>query len=208
MVEKEAVREGYDDVASAYLAQRSPSDDEREALTTFLDGVPDDARVLDAGCGGGDPVLKQLETRRAVGLDFSAAQLDIARTNAPTAGVVRGDMTRLPVADDAADAVVAYHSLIHVPAADHQTVIDEFARVLSPGGRVLVSEGPEEWAGTNPDWLGTGTEMQWHIAGATATREQLAAAGFRVEREYGAPDNLAEEEGEVWLFFEAVLEGE
>ncbi len=205
MVDRETVLEGYDDIASTYLAERSPSEAEREALASFLDTIPDDARVLDAGCGGGDPVLKRLESHRAVGLDFSAAQLDIANRNAPTAGLVRGDMTRLPVAEGVVDAVVAYHSLIHVPAGDHRRVFDEFARVLRPGGRVLVSEGPDEWAGTNPDWLGTGTEMEWHIAGAATTREQLTAAGFDVERESDGPDGLAEEE-EAWRFFEAVLD--
>lgn len=50
-------------------------------------------------------------------------------------------MTALPLGDDVVDAVVAYHSLIHIPFEAHQTVIEEFSRVLRPDGRVLVSEG-------------------------------------------------------------------
>lgn len=162
MVDKEAVLEGYDDVATVYADERSPSEPERDALSSFLDGLSPDSRVLDAGCGGGDPVLRQLTSRpqQAIGLDFSAEQLEIAASSAPKAELLRGDMTRIPVTDGCLDAVLAYHSLIHIPSDDHQTVIDEFARVVRPGGQLLVSGGPGEWEGTNPDWLDAGAEMQ------------------------------------------------
>ena len=153
MVNKEAVLQGYDDVATVYADKRSPSEEEREALTSFLDGLSPGSRVLDAGCGGGKPVLRRLtsQSQQAIGLDFSAEQLEIATSNAPKAELLRGDMTRIPVTDGCLDAVFAYHSLIHIPSDEHQTVIDEFARVLRPGGQLLVSEGPGEWEGTNPD---------------------------------------------------------
>jgi len=207
MVEKEAVLRGYDEVADAYEEVRLPSDEEQEALTTFLDELVPESRVLDAGCGGGKPVLRELvqESQQAIGIDFSAQQLKKALLHAPDARLLRGDMTQIPLAEDTVDAVLAYHSLIHVPAAEHQTVLDEFARVLRPGGQLLVSEGPEEWHGTNPDWLDTGAEMQWHIAGAKTTRAQLETAGFRIEDEYGAPNTLADDEEASWVFFHTTL---
>jgi len=85
-------------------------------------------------------------------------------------------MARLPILDSTVDAVLALHSLIHVPAGEHQTVIDEFARVLRPGGGLLVSEGPGEWEGANPNWLNAGTEMQWHVAGVETTRTHFETA--------------------------------
>lgn len=207
MVEKEAVMRGYDDVADVYEETRSPSGEERKALTSFLAGLSPESRVLDAGCGGGEPVLQQLlrASQQAIGMDFSAQQLTKALSNAPDARLLRGDMSRIPVAEDTVDAVLAYHSLIHVPAHEHQTVVEEFARVLRPGGQLLVSEGPEEWQGTNPDWLDTGAEMQWYIAGAEATRRQLETAGFQIENEYGAPNTLADDEEASWVFFETTL---
>ena len=207
MVDKAAVRRGYDDVADVYDAERDPSDEERDALTGFLDELSPESRVLDAGCGGGEPVLQELtrQSQEAIGLDFSSRQLEKALSNAPGARLLRGDMSRLPLAADTVDAVLAYHSLIHLPAAEHQTVLDEFARVLRPGGQLLVSEGPEAWQGTNPDWLDAGAEMQWDIAGAETTRAQLEAAGFQVEHEYGAPNTLAEDEEANWVFFDTTL---
>lgn len=208
MVEKEVVIRGYDNVAEAYDEERSPSSAEREALTSFLDELSPGSRVLDAGCGGGEPVLEQLthQSQTAIGLDFSRRQLEMALSNAPDARLLCGDMARIPLAGDTVDAVLAYHSLIHVPAAEHETVIEEFARVLRPGGRLLVSEGPEKWQGTNPDWLDAGAEMQWYIAGAETTRAQLANAGFRIENEYGAPNTLADDEDASWIFFESTLD--
>lgn len=205
MVEKEAVLEGYEDVARVYTEERTLSQQEREALGSFLGTLSPDARVLDAGCGGGEPVLRQVASHSggAIGLDFSAEQLELARSNAPEARLLRGDMTRIPVTDGSMDAVLAQHSLIHIPAEEHRTVIEEFARILRSGGHLLVSEGPEEWQGSNPDWLDAGAEMQWDIAGAETTRTQLEAAGFRIRNEYGPPNTGADTE--EWVFFDATV---
>jgi len=59
---------------------------------------------------------------------------------------------------------------------------------------------------TNPDWLDTGVEMQWHIAGVEATRDHLRNAGFTVEREWRTDDSLAEGDDANWTFFAARLE--
>ncbi|WP_276272658.1 class I SAM-dependent methyltransferase [Haloarcula litorea] len=208
MVEKDAVRRSYDELADAYAAERDEDDEGMTVLRAFRDGLGAEPRVLDAGCGQGSPVLAELTaSATAVGLDFSREQLRRAAENAPDAALSQGDLTRLPLADDAFDAVVAYWSLIHVPLAEHGTVIDEFARVLRPGGRALVCEGASEWVGENPDWLDSGTAMAWEIAGPEATREQLRDAGFRIVEEWGAADSLADEDDgeDPWTFFAAAL---
>ena len=92
-----------------------------------------------------------------------------------------------------------------MPLNEHRAVVDEFARVLGPDGRLLLSEGPDEWSGSNPDWLESGVEMQWNIAGADATREQLRNAGFTIVDEWGATNTLTEDE--QWVFFSAHLDG-
>lgn len=203
MVEKRVVREGYDELAAAYAADRSEGGPEVEILRAFLGSLSEPERLLDAGCGGGTPILRELDAvAPAVGIDFSRAQLRLADRTVPEAALVQGELTRLPVAADVFDAVTAYHSLIHLPLEDRTAAFAEFARVLAPGGRLLVSEGPQEWEGTNPDWLDTGTEMQWTIAGAAATRDHLRAAGFAIETEWEVTDD------EHWLFFAARLDGD
>jgi SAM-dependent methyltransferase len=115
-------------------------------------------------------------------------------------------MTDLPFRDGTFNAIIAYHSLIHVPMDEHRAAIEEFARVLRPGGRLLVSEGPAEWSGENPDWLESGVEMQWDIAGADATRRQLRDAGFDVLDERSVANALVGDDGH-WVFFSAQLNG-
>lgn len=207
MVEKDAVRRGYDEVAEEFAARRSFDDEEREIFEEFLDSLPPGSSVLDAGCGQGTPILRALAERTSesppIGLDVSAVQLDLASERVPEATLIRGDFTHLPLVESSVDGVVAFHSLIHVPADEHRQAIEEFARVVRPGGRVLLSEGTEPWRGSNPDWLETGAEMQWHIAGAETTREQIRDAGLAIENEWTTGDVLVE--GESWTFFEAVL---
>lgn len=194
MVDKDAVRRAYDGLVETYAADRSEDGPDVAILEEGLETLPPSATVLDAGCGGGRPVLSRLcaETD-AVGLDFSRGQLHLAAETAPGAALVQGDMTALPFSEGSFDAVVAYWSLIHVPMDDHGRAIDEFARVLRPGGRVLLCEGAEEWSGTNPDWLDSGVRMEWNIAGAKTTREQLRDAGFVVVDSWGAVDPLEED---------------
>lgn len=213
MVDKDTVRRSYDELADVHAAQRSEDGRGTEILLQFLDSLSGSAYVLDAGCGQGTPVLSQLSgATTALGVDFSREQLGLAADNAPDASLIQGDMTTLPFASSTFDAVVAYWSLIHVPMADHQTVIDEFARVLRPDGRVLLCEGTTEWIGENPDWLDSGVGMEWNIAGAKATQDQLRNTGFAIVDQWGTPSSLEadrknEEEDEVpWTFFSAQLE--
>ncbi|MXV63067.1 methyltransferase domain-containing protein [Natronorubrum sp. JWXQ-INN-674] len=208
MVDKETIRRGYDELAESYAAAQSEDGSETGILAPFLDRLTTPARILDAGCGQGTPVLQAApDDVDAVGVDFSREQLNLATENAPDAAFIQGDMTRLPIRENECDAVTALHSLIHVPLEDHQAVIDEFARVLCPGGRLLLSEGTTEWQGSNPSWLDSGVEMQWHIAGAETTHEQLRNAGFTITDEWGRSNEFADNE-ERWVFFVGRLEGD
>jgi len=101
-----------------------------------LDGTE---TVADVGCGNG-AYLAELGRRghagQAVGVDLSAGMLQAARDAAPGVSVLRGDASRLPLADGCADVALAPHMLYHVP--DPLAALAELRRVTRPGGRVLV----------------------------------------------------------------------
>lgn len=196
--ERRVVRDGYERHAETYASMRSASTRELDVLDEFLRSCGESARVLDAGCGQGRPILERVSDRfSAVGLDMSREQLRLAADVAPAATLVEGDLVALPFRENAFDAVVAAHSIIHVPLDDHQTVLDEFARVLRPDGRLLLSEAPEERRRTNADWLDSGDEMTWEMAGMKTTRRQLRHAGFDVVHEREVPEQSERETPEA-----------
>lgn len=203
MDERRAVREAYDEMAQHYYEQYTDEVSGEalvEPVELFCEGLDTGDRLLDAGCGAGDPPLARAG-ESGVGLDFSSEQLELARESTP-AELVQGDMTGLPFATDAFDAVAALYSLIHVPIEDHPTVLAEFARVLRPGGRLLVTEGGTEWSGSNPDWLDSGTEMRWSMAGPEATREDLRACGFEIQGVWDVPDPTTEDDEKPFFLAE------
>lgn len=198
------VMTGYDDVAATYDESRGPGVD-AGFVESLADDLSDDARVLDAGCGGGRPVLETLgDEYDTLGVDLSAAQVALASERAPAARLVRGDLTRLPVADDAVDAVTALHSVIHVPRERHEGVFDEFGRALRHGGQLLLTTGVGEWEGANDDWLDSGAAMQWSFHGRERSLDLLAEAGFDVREDAVVDDELG---GGEWLFVRATYGG-
>ena len=187
--QRRAVRDGYDDLAETYFDHRS--DDPEWVLSELTDLLELGDRVLDAGCGQGIPVTNTLtDDFDTVGLDFSRSQLRLARTNVPGANYLQGDMTALPFQTGSFDALTAFYSLIHIPVPEHEDVIAEFARVLTPGGYLLCTVGEDAWKGSNPDWLDSGVEMQWSFPSIETTFETLRQVGFEVVDEFVVDDEL------------------
>src|SRR5262245_38080642 len=113
----DGVTEAYDRIASAWQADRRATGVLCGArlLARLLDPLPAAARVLDVGCGCGEPVAAYLASRgfRVTGLDGSARMLEFARRAVPAATFLLGDMR---VADPGGpfDAVVAWDSVFHL----------------------------------------------------------------------------------------------
>ena len=124
-------------------------------------------RVLDAGCGVGGPALWLAATYgvEVLGITLSEVQLGRARKYAAKRHLddkVRfeiADFTALPYGDASFDAVWAQESVCHVPSDGKQAFLREGARVLKPGGRLLM----EDWFRIDRPYPGDGEELmhQW-----------------------------------------------
>ncbi len=108
-------------VVAEYLASREP-------------GV-----ALDAACGTGR-FAEFLAKRghRVIGVDSSPDMLAHARRRVPDAEFRVAELDRLPLPDDSVDVIVCALALVHVPRL--HPVLAEFARVLRPGGDLVISD--------------------------------------------------------------------
>lgn len=126
------------DLANAVL---SLGQDAHWRRVTAAAAEPSGARVLDVAAGPGN-VARELLARGArdvTALDLSYNMLaEGARQGLPDVLWVNGDGQHLPFPDASFDAVTISFGLRNIP--DPQRALAEFARVLRPGGRVVVCE--------------------------------------------------------------------
>lgn len=99
-----------------------------------------DALLVDLGCGGG-LLAPHVEGYRHVGVDLSPSAAVVARRHGVE--VVQGDVSALPFKDGVADVVVAGEIFEHVP--DLETAVAEAARVLRPGGTLVLDTINDTW---------------------------------------------------------------
>ncbi len=151
--EKEFIREAFDSIAPKY-----------DFLNTVLSFNLDDAwrlrsrelvlessqkTILDLGVGSGKFLECFLKTRtwdKAVGLDFSANMLAVARQNLPReVALVQGDFHDLPFGSGEFDLVVSAFTLRSVK--DMPRFLGQVFKILTPGGRAafLCLTRPSAW---------------------------------------------------------------
>jgi SAM-dependent methyltransferase len=95
-------------------------------------------RVLDVGSGPGYVAAAAADRdATVVGVDVAPAMVALARTLHPQVEFVHGNAEHLQFADDAFGAVVANFAILHLGRPEQAAA--EFARVLSPGGKVALS---------------------------------------------------------------------
>lgn len=122
----------YDDPQNGFFAM-----DEAQLLP-LLDHLPAGVAV-DAACGTGRYAAHLTDRGHVVhGFDTSRGMLALARAKVPSAHFALADMTDLPLPDSSVDVVVNTLAMTHL--ADLEPVFAEAARVLRPGGHLLVSD--------------------------------------------------------------------
>jgi ubiquinone/menaquinone biosynthesis C-methylase UbiE len=95
-------------------------------------------RILDAGCGPGPNFEWLRPYGEVVGVDHSAEAIRLANARHPGTDAIQGDITALPFEHDSFDLALEFTVLALVE--DDQRAVDEFARVIRPGGSVMLME--------------------------------------------------------------------
>jgi SAM-dependent methyltransferase len=169
----------YDSIAADWHASRRAFTAKR--YVELLAGrLAPGARVLDLGCGTGEPIARHLVGRgfRVVCVDESAAMLEIARRLLPGAEFIRADLCALEL-DEQFAAVVVWDSLFHVERGRHRSVFEKIAAWLPPGGLLLLSAGGTGHAGFTSEMHGR--DFFYSAHDPAETLRLLTSAGFAVE---------------------------
>ncbi len=93
-------------------------------------------RLLDAGCGTGFNLLTLSRLGDAVGVDLAPEALAFCRERGVRA--LRASLLGLPFPDAVFDAVTSFDVLYHAWVTDDRAAVAEMARVVRPGGVLLV----------------------------------------------------------------------
>ncbi|MET8630658.1 class I SAM-dependent methyltransferase [Kitasatospora sp. NPDC004669] len=213
-----AVRESYDTVAADYLRLVVPPEGmdpvSRAMLAAFAELVRESGggEVADLGCGPGR-VTAYLDSLglSAFGVDVSGEMVALARRAYPRLRFLRGSMAALDVADGALGGILAWYSVHHTPPERLPQLFAEFARVLAPGGHLLLGGHAGDARLCPAEAYGHPVSYASHLIPAGRLAGLLEQAGFtittrleqpnpqHVDRSYvcilarfegGAPDNV------------------
>lgn len=136
-----------------------------------------DLRILDAGCGTG-AAMRYLEPFGTVtGCDLSALALHYCRKRG-LSRLGQATIVCLPFADECFDLVTSFDVLYHRAVGDHSRALEEFRRVLKPGGHLFLRLPAYDWLrGRHDEAIHTA-----HRFTVPEVRQVLASANFRVEK--------------------------
>lgn len=176
----------YDAVAVDY-ATRFPTTEPEDVLDLamidhFVGRLGPTPSVLDAGCGTGR-ISRYLADRgcRVTGLDLSPGMVAVARRDHPDLAFAVGSIVDLPYADASVDAAMYWYSVIHSPDALLPRILAEAARVVRPGGHLLlafqVGAGSRDVA-NGYRTLGHDVSLTRFHRTLAQMRDALAAGGF------------------------------
>ncbi|MFT8719299.1 glycosyltransferase [Acetobacter sp.] len=121
--------------------------------------VKEGSAVLDIACGEGyGSALLSAKAASVVGVDVSPAAVEHAREKYGNDRVrfLAGDVCAVPLPNAAVDAIISFETIEHI--ADHEKMLAEFARVLKPGGIVIISS-PDKYRYS----VATGYQNEFHV---------------------------------------------
>ncbi|MFP5250651.1 MAG: class I SAM-dependent DNA methyltransferase [Acidobacteriota bacterium] len=187
----ETIRADYDSLAKEYAErlfrelEQKPLD--CELLRRFAVGVRDSGKVGDFGCGPGH-VARFLDRAGVTmcGLDLSPGMVDQARRLSPEIDFRVGNMLALDLPDGALAGITAFYCIVNLAPDLLPSVFAEMARVLAPGGLLLLAfhMGNQDGGGhaMRPGELwGNPVKMEFYFHPPAQVERLLRAAGFEIE---------------------------
>ncbi|MCA0318258.1 MAG: class I SAM-dependent methyltransferase [Proteobacteria bacterium] len=135
----------YEKHAGNFDRERGRDLMERGHLAAAIEGLSPGTRVLDLGCGAGQPIAAHLVSLgfRVTGVDVAEAMIALCRERFRGHEWITADMRRLDLGL-AFGAVIAWDSFFHLSRDDQRAMFPVFARHVAPGGSLLFTSGPSD----------------------------------------------------------------
>jgi cyclopropane fatty-acyl-phospholipid synthase-like methyltransferase len=177
------MQNAYDQIAEQWHSdsRRQPYVDRvLSYVDLVLEGLHSGAKVLDLGCGTGNPIARHIVEKgfSLVAVDQSEKMLEIARKIVPKAELIHSDMISVQLADGFG-AAIAWDSIFHVKRKHHAAIFGKLAKSLEHGGRLLLSVGGSGADGFTSEMFGHTFFYSGHEP--EVTRKLLEAEGFEIE---------------------------
>ena len=180
------VRNSYDRIADEYARRLYKELDgkplDRELLTRFAKEVAGRGDACDLGCGPGQ-IARYLRDQGATvfGLDLSPKMVAQARELNPDISFRTGNMLAVDLPDASLAGIAAFYAIVNIPRESVPEVFREIARVLQPGGILLLAfHIGDETLHENELW-GRPIDMDFFLFQPAAIRRDLESAGLVVE---------------------------
>ena len=185
---------GYEAVSEEFLARRG----NRRCSTgigvkevrKWAGTLPRGSSVIDLGCGPGLPITVVLvqEGLQVYGLDAAPSFVAAFERNLPGTPIICEAVQESRLFDRTFDAALAWGLMFLLPAEDQHRLIQRFAEILVPGGRLLFTSAAKPGV-----WNDAMTGLESLSLGAEQYRSLLGAVGISLAEEY-------EDEGENHYF--------
>jgi ubiquinone/menaquinone biosynthesis C-methylase UbiE len=132
----------YDLIAEWYASSRSDHTGVPE-VRALAQAIPPGGRVLDLGCGNGEPLAVTLRSLgfRVIGLDSSSQMLSRFASACPTTPAVRALAQACPFRDRTFDAAIAWGVMFHLSQPEQVETLSSVSRVLKAGAPFLFTSG-------------------------------------------------------------------
>ncbi|HET9866456.1 MAG TPA: class I SAM-dependent methyltransferase, partial [Nitrospira sp.] len=165
---------GYDDEAESFIAGRSPTVG-ASTVRSWARSLPPGIRVLEIGCGDGNPITWTLidEGLNVLAVDASPKMVSAFRQNFPDTPVICEAAERLYDLDQRFDAAIAWGLLFLLTPETQQTVIHNIGNALNRGGRFLFTSPKEAVT-----WRDIRTGRESVSLGASGYRSLLSSASL------------------------------
>lgn len=162
----------YDNIVQWYDYTRSRELFEKSYLDKCINLVCDNPKVLDIGCGMGEPIGKYIIEQNLdySGIDSCEGLINIAKQRFPSHDFIVGDMRTLNLRTNF-DFLICWNSLFHLNHEEQKHMFKTLSKHCSNGAILLFTSGPDK----GEIWSDNGGEMLYHSSLSPNDYKELLA---------------------------------